>query len=165
MILLAEVDLTARWIAAIGAVAGVGKIVWDIIAYYLQGVQNLGTTVQAEDETKAIAVRVTNRGRRHIFVQKVTLCYKLGGQELTIDLLKKDNSQHDKRIEAYGDSEEFRWVANSDKIVQLRLGFQEDPNSPYISIRSLSGEIHRIPNQEVQGVVGSLLNEPRVTSS
>ena len=159
MVLLAEVDDTARAIAIIGAVAGIGKIIWDITAYWLQGRQSLKCKVWAEDEPRAILVKATNRGRRPVFVQRAVLYYQLGGQELSINLEKATDPGQDRRVEPFGDSEIFKWTVTANQIMQFRLGFQEDPDYLYISVRSQAGEVQRIPNEQFQGIVRHLLSE------
>ena len=159
MTLLAEVDVTARAIAIIAAIAGFGKIIWDGYAYFHQAAQSLRIKLWAEDEPRSLVLMVTNKGRRPVFVQRAVLCYQLGGQELTLDLLKKDRPSQDRKLEPFGDSEEFRWEVTSDKIMQFRLGFQEDPAYLYVSLRSRAEEIHRIPNEQVRRMARHILNE------
>jgi hypothetical protein len=156
---MADVDITARVVAGLAAIGAWGKILWDACAYWHQGRQHLSTNVWAEDEPRGLHVKVTNIGRRPVYVQRAVLCYTLQGQELYIDLLKKTAPEDDRKLEPFGDSEFFRWLVSSDKIMQLKLGFQQDPDYLYIVVRSRSGEIHRISNQEVQGMVRHLLNE------
>jgi hypothetical protein len=127
MVLLAEVDETARAIAVIGALAAIGKILWDVIAYYLQGRQSLRCDVWPDNEPRHLSVRVTNLGRRPVFVQRALLYYQLGGQELCIHLEKGKEPGHDRRLEPFGDSEIFTWTVTADKIMQFRLGSRKTP--------------------------------------
>jgi hypothetical protein len=157
--MFAEVDEVARGIAILGLVAAFGKILWDITAYWLQGRQALTCDVWAEDEPRTLLVKVVNKGRRPVFVQRGVLCYQLGGQDLSINLNKANQPDQDRRLEAYGDSEVFRWVLDAEHIMQFHLGFQEDPDCLYISVRSQAGEVCRIPNEQFQGIIRHLLNE------
>ncbi len=156
---VAAVDWTARGIAIVAAAASVGRLLWEITKYWMDGKRKLKTEFSATDEPRGLRLVVTNVGRRPVFVMVARLVYRLGGQDLHVDLRKANAPDQDRVLSPHGDAEVFQWRVNSDQIMQFRLGFQEDPDSLYISVLSQGGEVQRIPNKEVQGIVRHVLNE------
>jgi hypothetical protein len=158
-LLFAEVDEVARALATLGVMAAFGKIAWDIVAFYIQGASNLVTQVGADDEPPTLWVKVTNVGRRSVYVQKAVLCWRLGGQDRETNLLKAENPDNDSELKAFGQTILFSWTLAGFVAQEIRLAFQEDPECFFISVRSQGGEVKRIPNEEVQGILRHLLNE------
>ena len=150
-------DYVARAIAIAGVILTLLKIFWDIFAWRSQGILNLGFDVVA-NEHNHVEVRVTNRGRVPVFVQKAVLAYNLGGQVLFVDLAKQTDPDHDTKLEVGGQSLLLRSTFPAETRMQIRLGFVENPHFPYISVRSEAGELLCIGNGVVQPVLRQTFN-------